>query len=306
MKNRSLNSKPIPMTKKLLTLLFLFSLTLSASAAGEGTVALSFLRINQDPASAAMGDVSLRNNPASDVWQTGHGEAGLSWQKWTPDASSFISAGGFGRFAGRFAARAFFSKQSETPYDLYDENAQESGSFTPGAFKAGAGLSVRITDQWSAGIQGCYASRSLAPGSQIGAFAADAAVMGVFGAFSLAGGAKALGGSVQSASGERFSLPASVFLSSGYLASFGDKHALLAALEAEYFFYGAPAVQAGLEYSWNQLIQVRGGYHYGGLIPSHASAGLGLNLRGFKLHFTYLVGSGGIGGSMLIGAGYRF
>ena len=294
------------MTKKLLTLILLCMAILPAMAAGEGTVALPFLRINQDPASAAMGDVALRNNAASDVWLPGHGAAGLSWQQWTPDASRFLSAGGYGRFAGRFAVRAGFSKQSETPYDLYDDNAQAIGSFTPGSFQAGAGLSVRITDQWSAGIQGLYARRQLAAESQLGAFAANAAVMGVFGSISLAGGIQALGSSVQAASGDKFPLPTSLFLTSGYQATFGEQHALLAALEAEYYLYGAPSVSAGLEYSWKQMIQVRAGYHYGGLIPSHASAGLGLDIHGVCLQFTYLAGAGSIGGSMLIGAGYRF
>ena len=294
------------MRKTFLSLILALAVFIPAFAGGEGSVALPFLRINQDPVSAAMGDLSIRNNAASDVWQDGRGYAGFSWQKWAPDASSFLSAGGYGRINDRFAVRAAFSKQSETPYDIYNEQAQPAGSFTPGAFYAGAGLSAKITDRLSAGVNAGYASRQLASDAKLGAFVADAALMGILGDFRLAGGVKAIGSSVEAASGSRYSLPSSLFLSSAYRGSFGEKNAILAGLEVDYFFYWAPAVNAGVEYGWGRMLFVRAGYHYGGLIPNHASAGLGVNLKGACLHFSYLAGSGGIGGSMLIGAGYRF
>ena len=273
------------MKEKILILLLALASALPLLA-DEGSVAFPFLRVNQDPRSAAMGEVSLYTNPAATVWLEGNGAAGLSWQSWKPGPSTFLSAGGYGIIAKRFGIKASFSKQSETPYDLVDENAQPAGSFTPGALRADFGFSAKLTDQLSAGVNAVYASRTLAADSRTSAFAADLALMGVFGSFQLAGGARLLGGKTLSASGDGFTLQAS--------------------LEAEYFFYGAPAVQAGLEYGWNHLLFVRAGYHYGGLIPSHASAGLGLDLKGFCIDFSYLFGAGDINGSLLIGASYRF
>ena len=293
------------MKEKILILLLALASALPLLA-DEGSVAFPFLRVNQDPRSAAMGEVSLYTNPAATVWLEGNGAAGLSWQSWKPGPSTFLSAGGYGIIAKRFGIKASFSKQSETPYDLVDENAQPAGSFTPGALRADFGFSAKLTDKLSAGVNAVYASRTLAADSRTSAFAADLALMGVFGPFQLAGGARLLGGKTLSASGDGFALPASAFLCSGYLLAFAEKNTLQAALEAEYFFYGAPAVQAGLEYGWNHLLYARAGYHYGGLIPSHASAGLGLDLKGFCIDFSYLFGAGDINGSLLIGASYRF
>ena len=107
------------MKKSLLILLLALSAAVSARASGEVSgVALPFLCVNQDPASAAMGDLSLRTHAAYTVWMEERADLGFAWQKWTPDASSFLSLAGQGRIGERFGVRARFVKQNETPYDL--------------------------------------------------------------------------------------------------------------------------------------------------------------------------------------------
>ena len=98
------------MREKILILLLALASSLPLRA-DEGSVALPFLRVNQDPRSAAMGEVSLYDNPAATVWMEGHGAAGLSWQSWKPGPSSFLSAGGYGIIAKRFGIKASFNKQ---------------------------------------------------------------------------------------------------------------------------------------------------------------------------------------------------
>ena len=67
------------MKEKILILLLALASALPLLA-DEGSVAFPFLRVNQDPRSAAMGEVSLYTNPAATVWLEGNGAAGLSWQ----------------------------------------------------------------------------------------------------------------------------------------------------------------------------------------------------------------------------------
>ena len=37
------------------------------------------------------------------------------------------------------------------------------------------------------------------------------------------------------------------------------------------------------------IIAIRAGYHYGKLVPSHASLGAGFSFKGFNLDFSYLI-----------------
>lgn len=276
------------------------------ASADEGSVALPFIRIDQNAQSAAMGSVSLWSNSAYTAIGENHGHAMASYQKWQLTSSDFISFEAAYRIAGKYGIRAAFTNQSETPYDIIGDNGEQLSQFTPGAMKAGAGFSAAIGEHFSAGIDAYYASRTIAEGNKYGALSVDAAAMARFGSFSAAAGARSMGSKVTSVSGGSFSLPSSAFLTAGGDFHLAESHCISAAAELEYFMYGSASVSAGARYTFKEIISVMGGYHMGGIIADHASAGIGLNIKGMCLDATYLTGSGDIKGTMLFGIGYRF
>ena len=68
---------------------------------------------------------------------------------------------------------------------------------------------------------------------------------------------------------------------------------------------------AGCEYSFNEMVFARVGYHYGdavNVVPSYASFGLGLKFFGVTLDAAYLVAdsTSPMRNTMMFGIGYRF
>ena len=63
-----------------------------------------------------------------------------------------------------------------------------------------------------------------------------------------------------------------------------------------------------MEYGYDGLVFARAGYHYGGdsLVPTFASAGLGLKIGEFTLDAAYLFASDILGGTFSVGVGVRF
>ncbi len=95
----------------------------------------------------------------------------------------------------------------------------------------------------------------------------------------------------------------------GYTRAF-DKHALSATAETDILFAGAVMAGAGIEYSFRDLLFVRGGYHYGAphkaVVPSYGSAGLGVKFFGISLDAAYLFGSEILKNSFCVSLGYEF
>jgi len=63
-----------------------------------------------------------------------------------------------------------------------------------------------------------------------------------------------------------------------------------------------------LKYEY-KVVSVAAGYHGGGYMPDHVSAGLGLNIKGVTLNATALIGVGGAAkttGTVVAGIGYAF
>ena len=195
------------------------------------------------------------------------------------------------------------------PYWMYEtvgDNGEALSTFRPGATKASLGMSMAIGQHFSAGADMHYAIRSIAEGSSYTAFAGDIAVMAVFGGFRATAGAKSIGTTVKSIDGGSFALPSSICLSCGYSLLLADTHEIAAAAEIDRFLYGASALSAGARYSFRGIVSVMGGYHMGGIIADHASAGIGLDIKGMCLGATCLMGHGNVKGTVLIGLGYRF
>ena len=132
--------------------------------------------------------------------------------------------------------------------------------------------------------------------------------MSRFHGISIAAGVSSLGNKTTSLSGEKYSLPSSFDLGIGYQLNLHEHHAIRFIADADYFFSRKFAASAGLSYTWNSMLTVRCGYHYGGksVVPSYASAGLGVKFFGISLDAAYIFGSEILRNSLGLSLGYEF
>lgn len=291
--------------KKILTAIAALSLSFSAFAEGDN-VAMPFLRIDQNTASAAQASISLFDNAASAIWTPGRGSVSVGYQRWNLNATNNFSVDASGKFKGLVAIRGRYLQQLENPYDIIDENGENVGSFTPQSLKAGLGVSGAIGKHIALGLDLSYARRALSAESAMNAFSFDPSVMVNFSGFQATVGTKNLGIPVKSSLGDKFPIPGSVFVAAGYDACIKDVHHIFPAAEFEYLFNGQMSFAGSLCYNWKDTIQLMGGYRYGGIIPSHASAGVGFCIKGLCINATMLFGAGDINTTALVSLGYRF
>lgn len=165
------------------------------------------------------------------------------------------------------------------------------------------GASYKFSFLYAGGAVKYY--RSALTGDEVlSATAADAWLATRFGGFSAAAGVTDIGTRVQG-----FSLPSSAFLSAGYGTEIGSDYSLRAAFQTDWFFYGAVASGAGVEFGAFSIVYARAGYHFGSktaVVPSYASAGIGLRYGGLRLDAAYLFASEALGGTMQYTIGYEF
>ena len=65
----------------------------------------------------------------------------------------------------------------------------------------------------------------------------------------------------------------------------------------------------GLEYCIQDIVSLRGGFHYGDpaqALPTFASLGVGAKFAGVHLDLSFLTASKTIGNSLMVGLGYAF
>lgn len=165
----------------------------------------------------------------------------------------------------------------------------------------GAGAAFAITPNISVGMSGRYLSSSFGSDASFSAFSADVLMGAHFEGLTAGLGVRGLGTKV----GE-YSLPTSLSADLGYRLDFAEKNALDFKLGADYYFCSAIALGAGAQYTWNDMVSARVGYHKGVVLPSFLSMGCGFAFKGFALDFTYLLSSPTIGGSAMLGVGFSF
>jgi len=178
---------------------------------------------------------------------------------------------------------------------------------------AGAGFSYRPVKFLSAGIRLKYAGEKLSDDANYGAFVSDIAITsevplknGI--SIRASVGVYSLGTKIKASDGSSYSLPTSAKTEICYSQEFASVHRIQAAGSAEMFFSRQFAASAGLSYTWNSMLTVRCGYHYGGksVVPSYASAGLGVKFFGVSLDAACLFGSEILRNSLGLSLGYEF
>lgn len=287
----------------LISMAMLFRFT---AMADDGSVAMPFMAQNLNPASAAMGGISIFNNPASSVMteDTFHFQAGYGFWKPAEGKDAFIDS--HCKIMDKAALRLEYAQREESGYDVIDELGETIGRFTPGSRRALLGASIRIGRHCSVGADAIYASRSLYEDANYKTLAANAALMVKYGAFNAVAGIRNAGIAVKDSRNHySFNTPGSAFMDLGFNMVKGP-HAVFFGGEFEYMLHNEFAWGAGASYTIHEMFSIRGGYHGGGLFPNHFSAGLGLKIKGVRLNATALLAEEIIDGSFLFGIGFGF
>lgn len=288
------------------------------TAAAQNMEAMPFVRIPQDSKAMAMGGAGTAassayasySNSAAIPYSDDTFDATVGYLGWQPSGSpsNMINVAGVYNINGKFGVTVGFMYGMNDSYEVTDDTGYVTGSFSPSEIQANIGFGWRFLPWLSIGANVKYLGNTLAEKTSYGAVASDIFLMSGISDFKVALGVSSLGSKVKSASGATFSLPASVTLGAGYDRVFAEKHGLEVLVDMDCYFSGAFSSSAGAAYTFNDMVSVRGGYHYGGksVVPSFASVGLGLKFFGVHLDAAYLIASGPLRNTFSIGLGYSF
>lgn len=281
---------------------------LSASFTALNGQSTQYIGITPDARSAAMGETGI--SASGDAFSIYHYGAAVALQpgmvaagySYTPWSRSFVegynlhTAAAYFRFAGRHAITAGFRYFSSPWLHGTDNNGNPTAKYKPMDMAVDIGYAYAITNELGVAAAGRYViSDPNSPGtSQGNAFAVD--VSAYYRKNNLSAGiALSNLGTKMNYGGDNFNMPANVKLGGAYRLPLAAKHALTGALEVGYNIM--PSDQSGifggvgLEYMFNKLIAVRGGYHLADnkVSPSYATVGCGVNLFMCSLDFSYLI-----------------
>lgn len=313
--------------------LFAFAQESPATVSASAAAALQSVAVPHSPAADAFGGAGLLStssiafsslsNAAAMPFASGMGDVAFSYQLWQPSANNFINFGGGFNIKDKvgigFAAAIGLGK----PFDLISDLGKVTGSFTPKNYQIGLGLSYRFVEWVSIGANFKVAGESFLPKETDGykapcAFASDIFVMGQYSGVKAAVGVSNIGTKVKDAAGNKFAIPASFAFSVGYDNVFAEQHRVEAYFKGDYFLLGKGVDKGdlfccgfGAGYTWNDMVSVKGGYHYGkqtSVVPSFATVGLGVKFYGVHIDATYFAAGKGspMANTVSVGLGYRF
>ena len=288
----------------------------------SGAQALPFTAADADPVTLSKGTAGLTGtssvsyaaftNAAAVPFSETVLDVSAGYAMWQPSGvnSNVISVAGAYNMKDKLGISAGLYYGMNPAYEMTDASGSSKGMFKPSDMHAAVGVSYRFIPALAVGANVGYATSSLAEGHSYGTVAADVFLMSQFSDFKVAAGVSNLGGSIESAGGARFGLPASVALGAGYDKEFAERHAVEADLDVDYFFDGGLAAAVGAGYTFNGMVSVRAGYRYGGEspIPSFASVGAGVKFAGVKLDLAYLVAGADspMKNTLALAVGYSF
>lgn len=290
------------MMKKLYSITALTAVFLFCVITGNSQTAL-FLNINPDAQAMGMANTgttmhanafSFWNNGANTVFSVRTLDIAASYGKWQPQVSgnNIMALAGYGKLSENIALTAGFKYFTHKSYDISDATGNLQGPFTPKEFSAGVGLAVKILPFLSASVNAGYLSSDIGGPKKAGAFAADIGLLLQLQYLNVGLTASNLGSKIDYGGTDKYSLPANLKLGAGVSRTYAGKHKVSANLQGEMLLKESVfSAGIGAEYMYNNLIAVRGGYHYGEkqkTIPGYGSAGVGIRLAGIQLDAAYL------------------
>lgn len=316
------------MNTRMISLIAALAVSASAFAQEAGSAyALPFTRIDHNPVSAAMGGAGMLStsslawssfsNTAAVPFSELKGDAAASYQMWQPDGSTWYSAGAAFNIKQKFGISLGATMSSSDAIDLVNEEGIPEGSFTPKELQANLGFSYRFVKWVALGANLRFAKQDVAPGSSVSAPAADVFIMGNYLGIKAAAGISNIGGKVKGTNGEVYPLASSATIAVGYGKAFG-MHEIEAEAKADFYLSSGdfkvsdPAnVSAGIAYTFNKMVAVRAGYHFGAAgspMPSYATVGAGFCFAGVHIDAAYMLASGDspLANSLCAGLGFKF
>ena len=295
----------------------------SLSLRAQGTDALPFIRIDRNPVTSAMAGAGSASDGAAAYaafsnasilpLAGGRGDAAVSYQSWMPSAlskSTNFQGGASFKVSSRVAVALGYAHQLGTAYEAFDNTGLSIGTFTPKDHLAALGVGIGLGERLALGVNARYALQQVAEGERLSGISGD-----VFLAFQarenlrVTAGIAALGTQVQSKIGRKFDQPGSFKAAADWTLRFAETHTLDLMADADYYFNEALGLSAGLQYAWNDIVFLRGGYRLASkecVIPSHAGVGAGIKFAGFHVDASYLMASSVLGNTFSVGLGYSF
>jgi len=271
--------------------LFAISLWLTGTVAGAQVqeIAMPFLEADQSSVTSGLAGASvLRGYDCSDI--------SASYGSWSESSTRYYDISGNIVAGHKLLIRANGLYGKGDWYEICNGLSVSSTRFAPSDIVVGASAMYRILPVFSveAGVR--YVSMKLSPESTVNAFAGDVLLRGYLSGFSVAAGVTNLGSKVCG-----FSLPSAVVLALAYDNGASSDHRFRPEVDAKYYFPGVFGLSAGVDYTFRDMLSLRAGYHYGGVVADYASVGLGFKFAGFHIDASYLVKT-----AFCIGLGYSF
>jgi len=297
------------------------SLIWSLAAFAQGTEALPFLRIDRNPVTAGTafaGNASTSTiaysafrNASVIPFYDGKLDASASLQLWAPKGpkTTNLAFGAAYKVSDKFGFSLGAALQNGASYTTYDDSGNSKGQFTPKDMVVNAGLGFKFTDALGIGADLRFANQKSYEGSTLSAFAADVFAFYKLSSINLTAGISNIGSSVKGTDNVSYKLPTSLSLGGAWNGNFGEKNALEVLLDADYFFSGSLTAALGANYTYDNLVSVRAGYHLGtsgSPIPSFLTLGAGVKFSGFRVDLAFLTANEAIGNTITFGLGYSF
>lgn len=304
------------MKKALITLMLIAAAT-AANAQNE-KVALPFTRISQNPVAAGMGGASLASssvqgffaNPAMMSFSGNKGDFSVSANYWQPSQTTYMDFSGALCFKERFVISLGASYGLGREYEAISNPEYEPELFRPSDLLVGGGFGIKMGKYLGLGANIRYQGQTLTKEARLGTVGADIFLSTKVKGFSATLGVSNVGGkvSIEKNASTKYSLPSSFDLGLGYSLDIAEKHEIEALADFGYFFHGDFYTSLGAAYTLMNIFSVRAGYHYGKLIPSYGSIGIGGNIKGFRIDCAYIFSGkeNPISNSFTVALGYRF
>ncbi len=283
---------------------------------------VSFINISPDTQSMGIGGASVAiganafaiyNNPAAMAMSDRTVAFAASYGMWQPQYSNntLIGVSGFGKIGDKFGIGLSGRYFTHQPFNVTTTTGAIMGQFSPVEYAIDLGASYRVIDILSVGANVRYISSRLGESNVAAAIAADIAVMLKLDDISVALAATNLGSKINYGTAD-YSLSSMIKAGAAYNLRFAQTQRVSLSAEGDYLLKEKGLMAGfGAEYSYNELVMVRLGYHYGDsekAIPSYASVGLGLQFAGVSVNAAYLLASSGspLKNTLSFSLGYSF
>ncbi|MBR4660643.1 MAG: PorV/PorQ family protein [Bacteroidales bacterium] len=240
--------------------------------------------------------------------------ADISYGMWQPYAlnNNILDFNGRMSLGKSFGLHIGYRLNNIAAYEVVDENGNEKGTFDPSEHYFTAGVALRLADKIYVDVDGRFMTGSLAEGVSTSAFATD--ITARYSTRSFTAGIRLANlGTTYTVSNVDYSLPLNVRAGGEYRLTFaGGDHCIALGADLAYFLpesYRSLMANASIQYNYNRMIFVRGGYRYSSAadkVPGFVSLGAGFRFKGVEFNAAYLLASTGtpVSGSMIFGLAF--